>query len=194
MSAHSASFQVIQNWMADAPHICVAFHRDRLENWLTETSETSWSSVKGDAKFCICRWTTSGWKPTGWRAGWQKSLGGPCWHQVSQMSQKSTLAVKKATSTLSCIKQSLISRSEEVILALCSALVRQTWSGGSGSGFPQDKGDMDLLEQIHQKTIKVMKGLERLSNEEKLRECSSVQPREEKIQVGSYQWLPDGQK
>lgn len=59
---------------------------------------------------------------------------------------------------------------------------------------PQDKGDMGLLEHIHQKAIKVMKGLEHFSNEEKLRECSSVQPREDKIQVGSYQWLPDGQK
>jgi len=58
------------------------------------------------------------------------------------------LAAQKANRILGCIKSSVASRSRELILPLCSALVRpymesyiQLWS-------PQHKKDMELLERV----------------------------------------------
>ncbi|PKU39039.1 hypothetical protein llap_10657 [Limosa lapponica baueri] len=62
------------------------------------------------------------------------------------MTQQGVLAAQKASHTLGCVKRSVASRSREVILSLCSALVRphleycvQLWG-------PQHKKGMDLLE------------------------------------------------
>ena len=86
------------------------------------------------------------------------------------MTRQCVFAAQKASCILGCIKRSMTTRSREVILLLYSALVRphleyciQLWG-------PHHKKDMDLLEQVQRRAIRMIRGMEHLSYEDRLRE------------------------
>jgi len=86
------------------------------------------------------------------------------------MSQKCALVAQKANHILGWIKRSVASRAREVILPLYSALVRPHLESCIHLWSPQRKKNMDVLQQAQRRAMKMIRGLEYLSCEDRLRE------------------------
>ncbi|KAK4828290.1 hypothetical protein QYF61_024955 [Mycteria americana] len=109
-------------------------------------------------------------------------------NEISDMSRHCAFGAQKANCIPGCIKGSMVSRSREMILPLLHS--HETPPGPQLWG-PQHKTDMDLIEWVQMRVTKVVRGLEHLFCEERLRELGLFSLEKRRLQrhlIAGEEW------